>query len=67
MPRKMGDYPPLSRKAVRAGGKSRQQRAGDPVERRGLVIASVQTYFPHMKFGTDPELTGFENHRDEWV
>ena len=32
----------------------------------GLVIAGIQTFYPHVKFGTDFELTKSESHRDEW-
>lgn len=32
-----------------------------------LVIAGVQVLYPHVELGTDPELTGFESNRDEWI
>ncbi len=32
-----------------------------------LVIAGAPSLYPYVAAGTDPELTGFENNRDEWV
>lgn len=32
-----------------------------------LVIACVSLFYPYVTKRTDPELTGFESNRDEWV